>query len=301
MRHTALPSPGSEEQLRALAARVHSQRLDRSKPLWETWLVQGLEDNRFALISKTHHALVDGVAGVDLATVLFDLEPVPQAAPHEGEPWVPAAEPSAAQLAARGIKGLVRTPFELGGKALGAAAHPNRSLEVAREAIEGVGEVAWAGLNPAPETPLNVPIGPHRRFVVRAARPRRTSSASRTRSAARSTTSCSRSWPARCASGCARAACAPRASSCARSCRSRSAPRTSTTRWATGSPRCAARCPSTSRTRSRGWPSCARRWTASRTPSRRSAPRCSRACRASRRRRCSRRRRGSTSPPACST
>ena len=165
VRHTALPSPGSEEQLRALAARVHSQRLDRSKPLWETWLVQGLEDNRFALISKTHHALVDGVSGVDLATVLFDLQPVPPETPNEGEPWVPQPEPSAAQLAARGIRGLVRTPLELGGRAIGAAAHPQRSIEVAREAIEGVGEVAWAGLNPAPETPLNVPIGPHRRFV----------------------------------------------------------------------------------------------------------------------------------------
>jgi diacylglycerol O-acyltransferase len=165
VRHTALPSPGSEEQLRALAARVHSQRLDRSKPLWETWLVQGLEGNRFALISKTHHALVDGVSGVDLATVLFDVQPVPPETPHEGEPWVPQQEPSAAQLAARGLRGLVRTPFELGGRALGAAAHPQRSIEVAREAIEGVGEVAWAGLNPAPATPLNVPIGPHRRFV----------------------------------------------------------------------------------------------------------------------------------------
>ncbi|HET8951841.1 MAG TPA: wax ester/triacylglycerol synthase family O-acyltransferase [Solirubrobacteraceae bacterium] len=165
VRHTALPSPGSEEQLRALAARVHSQRLDRSKPLWETWLVQGLEENRFALISKTHHALVDGVSGVDLATVLFDLEPVPKATPYEGEPWVPQHEPSGAQLAARGIRGLVRTPFELGARAIGAAAHPQRSLEVAREALEGVGEVAWAGLNPAPETPLNVPIGPHRRFA----------------------------------------------------------------------------------------------------------------------------------------
>src|SRR5215217_6216022 len=164
VRHTAVPAPGSEEQLRALAARVHSQRLDRSKPLWETWLVQGLEDNRFALISKTHHALVDGVAGVDLATVLFDLEPQPKSAPHEGEPWVPQPEPTAAQLAARGITGLVRTPFELGAKAIGAASHPQRSLEVAREAIEGIGEVAWAGLNPAPETPLNVPIGPHRRL-----------------------------------------------------------------------------------------------------------------------------------------
>jgi WS/DGAT/MGAT family acyltransferase len=165
VRHTALPSPGSEEQLRNLAARVHSQQLDRAKPLWETWLVQGLEGNRFALISKTHHALVDGVSGVDLATVLFDLEPVPRDAPHEGEPWIPQDEPSAAQLAARGLKGLVKTPFELTGRALSAATRPTQTLEVAREAIEGIGEVAWAGLNPAPETPLNVPIGPHRRLV----------------------------------------------------------------------------------------------------------------------------------------
>ena len=75
VRHTALPKPGSEEQLRNLAARIHSQQLDRSKPLWETWLVQGLEDGRFALISKTHHAVVDGIAGVDLATVMFDPSP----------------------------------------------------------------------------------------------------------------------------------------------------------------------------------------------------------------------------------
>src|SRR5687768_7194102 len=159
VRHTALPSPGSENQLRALAARIHSQQLDRAKPLWETWLVQGLEGNRFALISKTHHALVDGVSGVDLATVLFDLEPVPKPAPYEGEPWVPQPEPSGAQLAARGIKGLVKAPVELTARAV-----PAHTLEVAREALEGVGEVAWAGLNPAPETPLNVPIGPHRRF-----------------------------------------------------------------------------------------------------------------------------------------
>jgi len=67
VRHTALPAPGGIEQLRLLAGRIYSQRLDRSKPLWEVWLVQGLEDNRFALINKTHHALVDGVSGVDLA------------------------------------------------------------------------------------------------------------------------------------------------------------------------------------------------------------------------------------------
>jgi len=166
LRHTGLPEPGTEDQLRALAARIHSQRLDRTKPLWELWLVQGLGDGRFALISKTHHALVDGVAGVDLATVLFDLEPVPPALPHGGEPWVPQPEPSATSMAARGIKGLVQLPFELAGRAIGAATKPTASLHAAREAVEGVAEVAWAGLNPAPETPLNVPIGPHRRFAM---------------------------------------------------------------------------------------------------------------------------------------
>ena len=77
VRHTALPKPGSEDQLRELAGRIFSQRLDRSKPLWEVWIVHGLEGGRFSLISKTHHALVDGVSGVDIATVLFDLSPVP--------------------------------------------------------------------------------------------------------------------------------------------------------------------------------------------------------------------------------
>src|SRR6187200_1249105 len=111
VRDTALPGPGSEAQLRALAARIHSQALDRSKPLWELWLVQGLADGRFALITKTHHALVDGVAGVDLATVLFDLEPVPPPVPHEGEPWVPEHEPSAIAMAARGVRSVARLPF----------------------------------------------------------------------------------------------------------------------------------------------------------------------------------------------
>jgi WS/DGAT/MGAT family acyltransferase len=165
VRHTALPAPGSEEQLRALAARIHSQRLDRAKPLWETWLVQGLEGDRFALISKTHHALVDGIAGVDLMTVLFDASPVPQQLPHEGEPWVPAPEPSALQLAARGVRGLARLPLEAAERALAAATHPGDALEQLRESLEGVGEVAWAALNPAPATPLNVPIGPHRRLA----------------------------------------------------------------------------------------------------------------------------------------
>jgi diacylglycerol O-acyltransferase / wax synthase len=163
VRHTALPSPGSEEQLRQLAGRIFSQRLDRSKPLWETWLVQGLEDNRFALISKTHHSLVDGVSGVDISTVLFDLEPVPESPPEQADGWTPEREPSQAELVTEGIKGIIRTPVDLAGRALGAVQRPGTTVRSVREAAEGVGEIVWAGLNPAPDVPLNVPIGPHRR------------------------------------------------------------------------------------------------------------------------------------------
>jgi len=162
VRHTGLPRPGSDAQLRELVGRIFSQRLDRSKPLWEVWLVHGFEGGKFALISKTHHALVDGVAGVDIATVLFDLQPVPQP-PEDQEVWTPQPVPSDVDLVAEGVKGLVRTPISLAGRAVGALQHPGRSLGQVREAAEGLGEVVWAGMNPAPDVPLNVPIGPHRR------------------------------------------------------------------------------------------------------------------------------------------
>jgi WS/DGAT/MGAT family acyltransferase len=204
VRHTALPAPGSWEQLRNLTARVFSQALDRSKPLWEMWLIEGLGPDietdvrspsspasgrlrhpdsqdegpgspasgrlrhpreRFALISKTHHSLIDGIAGVDLATVLFDASPDPPPLRHSGRPWEPHPEPDTSELVAVGLRGAVRAGLEMAGAALGALTHPDRTLERAREAAEGVGEIVWAGLNPAPATPLNVEIGPHRRFV----------------------------------------------------------------------------------------------------------------------------------------
>ena len=162
VRHTALPKPGSEEQLRELAGRIFSQRLDRSKPLWEVWIVHGLEDGRFALISKTHHALVDGVSGVDIATVLFDLSLVPdEVEPDDG--WTPAPVPSDVELVAEGVVGLAKTPFSLAGRALGALQRPGETIGRVREAAEGLGEVVWAGMNPAPDVPLNVEIGSHRR------------------------------------------------------------------------------------------------------------------------------------------
>jgi diacylglycerol O-acyltransferase len=165
VRHTALPAPGDEASLLRLAARIFSQRLDRSKPLWELWLVEGLEGGGFALISKSHHALVDGVSGVDLGTILFDLTPEGTPAP-QGEPWVPKPEPSRADLVARGIPGAARRALEIAAAALQEAADPADVLARAREVAEGVGEVARAALNPPSPTPINVTPGPHRRLAV---------------------------------------------------------------------------------------------------------------------------------------
>ena len=97
VRHTALPEPAGEAELERLAGRVFAQRLDRSKPLWELWLVDRVGADHFALIAKTHHCLVDGISGVDITTVLFDLEPDPPA-PEPPEPWMARPVPSQATL-----------------------------------------------------------------------------------------------------------------------------------------------------------------------------------------------------------
>ncbi|HEU4735688.1 MAG TPA: wax ester/triacylglycerol synthase domain-containing protein, partial [Solirubrobacterales bacterium] len=122
IRHTGLPDPGGEQQLKRLAARVFSQQLDRSKPLWELWLVQGLERDRFALLTKTHHAMVDGISGVDIGTVLFDLEPVPEPAASE-DGWVPEPEPSTIDLVARGAADAAAAPVKLVERAVAAVRH----------------------------------------------------------------------------------------------------------------------------------------------------------------------------------
>jgi WS/DGAT/MGAT family acyltransferase len=166
VRQTALPRPGSERQLLALAGRVFSQQLDRARPLWEVWMVEGLDDGGFGLISKTHHAMIDGIAGVDIAQVMFDLSPVPAEIDHPDRAWQPAREPSSAEVLAAGTLGLLRTGVRTAAHAAGVLRDPHAALHGAREAAEGLGEIVWAGLNPAPATPLNVPIGPHRRYEV---------------------------------------------------------------------------------------------------------------------------------------
>jgi len=164
IRHTALPEPGGEAQLKRLAGRVFSQQLDRSKPLWELWLVQGLERDRFAILTKTHHAMVDGISGVDIGTVLFDLEPVPEPA-EVVDDWVPEPEPGTTKLVARGVADALATPVELAERAVEAVRNPETTARKAVEALEGLTEVLTAFADPAPDVPLNHPIGPHRRYV----------------------------------------------------------------------------------------------------------------------------------------
>jgi WS/DGAT/MGAT family acyltransferase len=165
LRHAGLPAPGSEQQLQALASRVFAQQLDRDKPLWELTLVDGLEGNRFAVLAKTHHALIDGISGVDILTVLFDTSPDPAVPADPGTPWIPSPPPTGAQLLGEALVERATVPAE--------AARSIRALlraprAVAREAVQtaaGLGAMAWTGLNPAPTTPYNREIGPHRRFT----------------------------------------------------------------------------------------------------------------------------------------
>jgi len=165
VRATALPSPGSEGQLRALAGRVFAQPLDRDKPLWELWLVEGVEDGRFAVLSKTHHALVDGVSGVDIGTVLFDTAPVPEAPPDPGRGWLPRPLPSRAQLLGEALLERATVPAEIVRTVRAVLRGPRQIAAGLRDAAVGVGAMAWAGLNPAPPSPYNRAIGPHRRFT----------------------------------------------------------------------------------------------------------------------------------------
>ncbi|MDO9353693.1 MAG: wax ester/triacylglycerol synthase family O-acyltransferase [Solirubrobacteraceae bacterium] len=163
IRHTALPSPGNEEELMKLAARIFSQRLDRGRPLWELWIVEGLEEGRFALISKTHHALIDGVSGVDLATVLCTLGPEMPEEP-DLKPWSPKPQPGAGELFGRSAQNTAKEIIGAATGALRAVSQPEKAARTARDVARGFGSLAWASLAPAPSSPLNQLAGPHRRY-----------------------------------------------------------------------------------------------------------------------------------------
>jgi len=165
VRHTSLPRPGGHEQLLALMGRLASQPLDRAKPLWEIWIVEGLAEDRFALISKTHHAMIDGVSGVDLMTVLLSLAP---------STWIGEPPPFKPRTVPNGTELMVRETARRIGSAVATVTSLHRLVSDAQViAMSGVRRVRAVGyslasgwLTQASSTPLNGRIGPNRRFAT---------------------------------------------------------------------------------------------------------------------------------------
>ena len=167
LRHTRLPLPGDERQLKRLAGRLMSQQLDRGKPLWEMWFVEGLEGDRFAVVSKVHHCMVDGIGGVEMTTATMRVDPGPDPRLDEPpRPFVPRPAALGSRSAARrapsprcgGARGIRR---RRGARVHGAAPHGADGRRDHRRAWPRAS--ARASVRPR-STPLNVEIGPHRRF-----------------------------------------------------------------------------------------------------------------------------------------
>ncbi|HEY0558659.1 MAG TPA: wax ester/triacylglycerol synthase family O-acyltransferase [Frankiaceae bacterium] len=164
VRRVALPPPGTEAQLRALVARLQSRPLDPDRPLWELYVVEGLERNRVALVSKTHHVLVHGLAAADVGTLVLDVTPQPRPAPA-GD-WAPRPEPSAVGLTVDAVGNLLRSPFAVAEVAWGAAADVGRTTRAVVTTAAGLLATARATARPAASGPLGAPVGVSRRFAT---------------------------------------------------------------------------------------------------------------------------------------
>ncbi len=164
VRRSALPRPGTDEQLRELVARVMSRRLDRGRPLWEMYLIEGLSGDRFAILSKTHHAMVDGIAAVDIGQVILDTTEEPRPSPPAA--WQPAREPSDLELVAGALVEAVRRPTGVIDTARAGLADLRVSANRVLGAATGLLAVARIAARPAPDSPLNAAIGEQRRFAT---------------------------------------------------------------------------------------------------------------------------------------
>jgi diacylglycerol O-acyltransferase len=162
VRHTALPAPGGEAELRRLVGWVMSQQLDRTKPLWEIWVVQGLEQGRWAMVAKTHHAMVDGVSGTELLAVIMDTSPQPS--PPVADDWHPSPLPSGGRLAVEAAVELAVSPYEQLRAIRAATRVPRQALHQLGEVVQGISSMAGV-LRANPVSTLNGPIGPYRRYA----------------------------------------------------------------------------------------------------------------------------------------
>jgi WS/DGAT/MGAT family acyltransferase len=161
VRHTRLPRPGSERQLKRLVGRIFSQRLDREKPLWELWIVEGLDGDRVAIVSKVHHCMVDGVSGSELISVL--LTPEPQEKPDPIARWQPRPVPSRVQLGLGEISRVVRAPGEVAASIGRLLRDEDDARHQAAERLRALARLLGDASGATP-VPFNRPVGPHRRI-----------------------------------------------------------------------------------------------------------------------------------------
>jgi diacylglycerol O-acyltransferase len=166
VRRSALPRPGSPDQLRELVGRVQSRQLDRTRPLWEIYLVEGLTDGRFAIITKTHHAMVDGISAIDIGTLILDSSTTPRDLPEDS--WVPRREPSAARLVADAVVESLRRPTQVLDTIRGEIADVRAVGERLLGTAGGMASALRSSLRPAPPSPLNAVIGEQRRYGMAA-------------------------------------------------------------------------------------------------------------------------------------
>ena len=162
VRHTSLPRPGGERQLKRLSARIMSQQLDRGKPLWEAWVIEGLKGGRFAMITKIHHCVIDGVSGVDLLAVLMSMDP--DGTIHDPPLWIPRPAPTPADLVRDEVIRRASLPLQLAGTARRVLEDPDEVREQVSDAVGAVWDTLKSGLRSSDDTPLNGPIGSYRRF-----------------------------------------------------------------------------------------------------------------------------------------
>ncbi len=162
VRRTAIPKPGGQGELRNFIGRQMAQHLDRARPLWEIWAVEGLEDGRWAIVSKVHHCMVDGVSGTDLMSVLFDVEQETEQLPEV--PWQARPEPNVIDVLAQSVAGVI-SPAEQFRVIMPALRHPREALRMTMETLRSFAS-AGARLMPQAESSLNGGFGPHRRWTA---------------------------------------------------------------------------------------------------------------------------------------
>jgi diacylglycerol O-acyltransferase / wax synthase len=162
VRRSGLPRPGSDAQLREFCARIQSRSLDRHRPLWEMYLIEGLAGGRIAIATKTHHAMVDGVNSIDIEQVILDVSPIPREIP--AALWMPSREPSGTELVLGAVSDIVRRPIvDALRTGLGGVCATTARMN---STISGVSSAVLSAVKSPPSSPLNTTIGEHRRFAV---------------------------------------------------------------------------------------------------------------------------------------